>query len=137
MEYKTSKGEQKIIDILNQNRIYFEREKSFPGLKGKKNTLLRFDFVVYQNGKVFACIEFDGKQHYEFTPYFHKTRKNFLRQQEWDRRKNSYCIMNNIPLIRIPYWDLDILTFQRIFTEPSYRVKSKNHIDNQIWRMKR
>ena len=33
----TSKGEQKIIDILNANNISFKREVSFEDLKGIKN----------------------------------------------------------------------------------------------------
>ena len=38
--------------------------------------------------------------------------------------------MHNIPLIRVPYWDLDSLTLKQILTNPSYRVKDKYHIDS-------
>lgn len=38
--------------------------------------------------------------------------------------------MHNIPLIRIPYWDLEDLTLKKVLTEPSYIVKDKFHIDN-------
>lgn len=51
---------------------------------------------------------------------------------EWDRRKNSFCLMNNIPLIRIPYWDLEQLTLKKVLTEEKYRVKSKYHTDELI-----
>jgi len=40
--------------------------------------------------------------------------------------------MHKIPLIRIPYWDLEDLTLQKIFNEPSYLVKNKYHIDELI-----
>ena len=29
------------------------------------------------------------------------------KQQKYDNLKNEYCIKNNIPLIRIPYWEKD------------------------------
>lgn len=126
---QTSKGEQKIIDILNKNRVCFKREIIFEDLTGKKKVPLRFDFGIYRYGKLFCLIEFDGIQHYEYVKYFHKTTSQFKKQQEWDRRKNSYCIMHNIPLIRIPYWDLDTITLNSIFTNTDYRVKSKYHND--------
>jgi hypothetical protein len=37
--------------------------------------------------------------------------------------------MHKIPLIRVPYWDLEDLTLKKVLSEPSYRVKSKYHID--------
>lgn len=125
-----SKGEQKIINLLKRGGIKFKREVSFEGLVGRRKVQLRFDFAIYnKQGELQACIEFDGKQHYEYVPYFHKTISGFMRAQERDRIKNKFCLMNNVPLIRVPYWDLDILTLNRLFTEPSYRVLSKFHND--------
>jgi hypothetical protein len=37
--------------------------------------------------------------------------------------------MHNIPLYRIPYWQLEDLTFEKIFS-PINRVTIKYHIDN-------
>lgn len=128
----TSKGEEKLINIFRRNGIKFEREVSFEELVGKKKVPLRFDFALYQNGKLKALVEFDGRQHFEYVSHFHKTTSGFKRQQEWDRRKNSYCLMHNIPLIRIPYWDLEIITLKSILTNPLYRVISKYHNDNLI-----
>lgn len=73
MEFKTSKGEQKIINLLRRGGISFEREVSFNDLTGSGKNLLRFDFVIYKKGKPYICIEYDGRQHYEYVPYFHKT----------------------------------------------------------------
>ena len=126
---ETSKGEQKIIDILNRNKIKFEREISFEDLNGYKKVPLRFDFGIYHYGKLIACVEYDGKQHYEFVKFFHKNLSGFKKQQEWDRRKNKYCLMNNIPLYRVPYWQLEDLTLEKIFSSIN-RVKDKYHIDN-------
>lgn len=130
---KISKGEQKVIDILTQNKISFKREVSFADLKGKRNSYLRFDFAVFKNGRLYCLIEFDGQQHFQYTPYFHKKIGDFKRQQEWDRRKNSYCLEHGVMLIRIPYWDIDNLTLSSIFTTPQYRVTSRFHNDNLNW----
>ena len=54
---------------------------------------------------------------------------SFKRQQEWDRRKNKYCLMHGFPLIRVPYWDYANLTFESLFTNPAYRVCNKYHND--------
>lgn len=124
----TSKGEQKIINILQRNGITFRREVSFKGLNGEHGKPLRFDFLV-RDPKTMATflLEFDGKQHFEFTPYFHKKKADFHRQQAWDIKKNRFCLEHNIPLIRIPYWALDTLTWRDIISNPSYRVSCKNH----------
>ena len=36
---------------------------------------------------------------------------DFYIQQEHDKIKNQYCIDNNIPLIRIPYWEYDSIEY--------------------------
>jgi len=128
----TSKGEEKIIKILNQNNIQFKKEVSFKDLNGSKNTPLRFDFAIYRNNKLFCLLEMDGEQHFKFIKYFHKNVFNFYKSKEWDRRKNSYCLVRKIPLIRVPYWDLDKLTFKSLFSTPEYLVKNKYHNDYLI-----
>ena len=130
MTNKTSKGEQKLINLFRRGGIQFEREVIFDDLTGKKKVPLRFDFGLYKNGRLICLVEFDGRQHYEYIPYFHKNISGFKRQQEWDRRKNKYCLMHHIPLIRIPYWDLEDLTLKKVLFTPEYVVKDKFHIDN-------
>jgi hypothetical protein len=61
---ETSKGEQKIIDILKRNKITFEREVYFEDLNGYKKVPLRFDFGIFRYGKLVALVEYDGQQHY-------------------------------------------------------------------------
>lgn len=129
MNHKSSKLELKVEKILQQNNIFFKREVSFDDLNGCNNTPLRFDFVIYKNNNIFCIIEADGEQHFKFVKHFHKNIFGFKKSLEWDRRKNKYCLVHNIPLIRIPYWDYDTLTFKKIFTEPSYQVKTKYHND--------
>ena len=62
--------------------------------------------------------------------YFHKSRQDFLKAQERDRKKNSYALSHNIPLYRIPYFEIEnINTFQDILQD-KFLVKDKWHCDN-------
>lgn len=126
---KLSRGEEKIARILRDNKIAFKVEYSFPDLLGLKNIPLRFDFAVFQKGKLYCCIDYDGAQHFKYVKHFHKTPMGFRKAKEWDRRKNAYCLKHNIPFLRIPYWDYDKLTLQTIFSTPEYLVKNKFHND--------
>lgn len=124
----TSKGEQKVISILQKNHIQYRREVSFAGLVGEHGKPLRFDFLICDpKTRVKFLLEVDGKQHFVYTPHFHKKKSDFHRQQAWDVKKNRFCLENNIPLIRIPYWAIDTLTWLDIISNPTYRVRCKNH----------
>ena len=98
-----SKGENRICDLLNKNYIKFTREKTFPDLK---HGLFRFDFYIPNFKNSPAIIEYNGEQHYQFVKAFYRDRRDWLKQQEHDRRKISYCLANNIPIYIIPYWEL-------------------------------
>jgi hypothetical protein len=56
-DFDMSKGENKIIDILNRARIRFEREKTYSDLKHGK---FRFDFLIYLPGAD-CIVEFNGE----------------------------------------------------------------------------
>lgn len=127
---KMSKGEQKIASLLKAAHIQYKTEVSFKDLKGIKQPL-RFDFVIYYN-KRYCCIELDGQQHFMFTPRFHRSQLDFRRQKEYDIRKNKYCLSHNIPLIRIPYWALNDLTLDTIFSTPEFIVRTPYHNINLI-----
>ena len=43
-------------------------------------------------------------------------------------------MIHNIPLIRIPYWELDTLTFERIFT--CSRLSSNKQISQRLFNSK-
>ena len=117
-----SKYEDQVITILKQSRTKFLREKTFSDLK---NGLFRFDFYIPDLHGAPAIIEVDGEQH--FKPIY--GRQAFLKSQEHDRRKNSYCLANNIPLYRIPYWEIkNLKTIEDIFKD-NFLVKSRWHND--------
>ena len=100
-----SKGEEKIITLLQKGKYRFEREKRFSDLK---KGLYRFDFYVLRAGRP-VLIELNGAQHYEHVKKFHPTRAEFEGAKERDRRKISYALAKGIPLYIIPFWELENL----------------------------
>ena len=55
------------------------------------------------NEELNIAFEYDGKQHYHFVRYFHRTKKAFEEQKERDAKKDRLCGENGVVLIRIPY----------------------------------
>ena len=109
----TSKGEEKIRSILEENKIPFIVEKTFDSCRNPKtNRLLRFDFFVNNH----YLIEFDGKQHFEPTNFFTQD-FNFEESIERDKYKDSWCKENGIPLVRIPYTKLDSLNISDLMLQ--------------------
>lgn len=99
-----SKGEQRVRSYLEEEQIVFKQEYSFNGLLGVGGLPLRFDFAVFDGDNRFKLlIEYDGEFHYH---KIHEDRSLGV-QQVHDERKNKYCKDNNIPLLRIPYWEFD------------------------------
>jgi len=47
--------------------------------------------------------EYQGKQHYEYVPYFHRIKNAFEHQQKRDQKKYEICMKKDICLILIPY----------------------------------
>lgn len=54
------------------------------------------------------ALEYNGKQHYTYTPHFHKSKKDFFSQVHRDDWKRSRCRELGIRLIEIPYWVIDV-----------------------------
>lgn len=123
MVMNMSKYENKIMEILKAAKLSFYREKTFKDLK---RGLFRFDFYLQNYHGRPVIVEVDGEQH--FKPIY--GRQAFLKGQEHDRQKNSYCLANNIPLYRVPYWKIkDLKTINDIFTD-EHLVKDRWHNDN-------
>nr|WP_145401429.1 zinc-ribbon domain-containing protein [Paenibacillus xylanexedens] len=100
---REKKGEEATSKFLLIKSLNFSRQKRFDDCKFKRP--LSFDFAVYDTYNQLQClIEYDGHQH--FFPIMHwGGEKAFKLQQKKDKIKDDYCKANNIPLIRIPYWD--------------------------------
>lgn len=50
-----------------------------------------------------TCIEVHGEQHYEFIPFYHATKLNFLKAKKRDNEKKEWCEQNNITYVELPY----------------------------------
>lgn len=107
-----SSGETIIKSYFEDYKIPYRAEQKFADLVSPEGGYMRYDFAVLNNEKIIALIEFDGAQHYqEAGSYYNPTGS----VQIHDSLKNEYAKNHNIPLIRIPYWD--ILNIYKILDE--------------------
>lgn len=106
-----SRGEEKIIKILQENNIFFQTQKSFDSCKITKHPLF-FDFYIDNK----YLIEFDGKQHFKQEVGWGEPLEDI---QKRDNFKNQWCKNNNVPLIRIPYTRLNNLCLEDLLLETS------------------
>ena len=111
-------GEFNIIQILQQNNIKYYKEYCFP------NSLLRFDFALLdKDNNIYRLIEFDGEQHYEqnIKNSGWNTYEKYQYTLKNDLKKNQIAKDNNIPLVRIPYWERDNITL-KLLLEDKYLI---------------
>lgn len=92
------------------SRAYLERR--FPGFSFSKcrpdclrnpvteNYNLELDCY---NKDLKLALEYNGIQHYKFSPYFHRNKDAFLNQKYRDELKRRMCVENGIRLIEVPY----------------------------------
>lgn len=99
-----SSNEEKIIDILEDLEYSIEAQKRFDDCRDKYS--LPFDIYVKELN---LLIEYDGEGHYYPIPRGDMSKEEaeerLLIVQKHDSIKTQYCKENNIPLIRIPYWE--------------------------------
>lgn len=105
-----SRGEEKIYQLLTEANIAFNREQTFSDCRNPKtNKLFRYDFALLdENNQVSRLIEFDGEQHFRDAGW----KFDLEAIQANDQFKNNYAKEHDIPLIRIPYYDLKQLTLE-------------------------
>lgn len=97
---KESKGEKRISNFFDINNIFYIPQYTFEDCVGKKR-LLPFDFYLPEYN---ILIEYDGTIH--FLDKFNSP-KEFEEMKKRDTIKTKYCKDNNIPVLRIPYWDFN------------------------------
>ena len=118
---KFSHGEEKIAFLLKEANIPFifqwtTKNCIFPSTVCNA----RFDFYVDNK----YIIEFDGKQHFEYTGIGWDNEENFKETQRRDKYKNQWCKDNKIPLIRIPYTHINGIKLNDLKLETTtYLVK--------------
>ena len=111
---KGSQGEEKIQQLLQNNKLKYIKEYHFKDCKGTKGYTLPFDFYI---NNVYL-IEYDGIQHFEPIDFM-GGEDRFNEQIQYDKIKNEYCKSHNIPLIRIPYWHYDNLCIEDLKPDTS------------------
>ena len=103
---KSSKGEAIIENYCKNNYLKYISQYKTDKCIYKRS--LPFDFALFNNKKIIAIVEFQGKQHYEPVDFAGKgeewAKTQFRIIQKKDQIKREYCFCNNIPLIEIPYW---------------------------------
>lgn len=113
---KSSRGEIKICDILEEAGLNYTEEYSFPDLVSSSGRplQLRFDFAVFDDdGEVDFLIEYQGCQHYEARSKFGGA-KGLYRQKYNDNQKRIYCKAHGIKLVVIPYWEENLIDYDYI-----------------------
>lgn len=98
---KDSKGEMECRRVLEE---YFGRP--FPKQRPQfmKNTVTTRNLEIdCFNHDLRLGVEYNGIQHYQFVPHFHKNREDFMLQRYRDDMKKRLCQDNGITLISIPY----------------------------------
>lgn len=115
-----------IADLLSKNvgkpkkKISFESKgeiecrRAVEKLTGKTFPKVRPSFMLNEvsghpleldcyNDELKIAVEYNGKQHYEFIPYFHSNKEAFQNMKYRDYMKQKLCSENGVKLIIVPY----------------------------------
>lgn len=100
-----STGEMLIKNFLDKKGVHYKTEQKFPQLVGVGGGLLRYDFgILSEQGDLLYLIEFDGEQHFDEPGSLYNPDGLV---QVHDAMKNEFAKANRIPLLRIPYYELN------------------------------
>ena len=101
MLYKNENKCKDIIQLLTGKKFYKKKPKWLHGLE-----------LDGYNPSLKLAFEYNGEQHYNYKPFFHREGvHNLWEQQERDMLKRYLCKKNNIRLIVIPYWIKDLKSY--------------------------
>jgi hypothetical protein len=90
-------------EIYHSYRIL--EEVKLPGSTAThRKGVLYLDFYIPQIKKAF---EVHGQQHYDFSPFFHKSKADFVLSQAKDEDKIEWCRLNDIDIVILKYSDND------------------------------
>ena len=103
---KESKGEIECRRVLQKifKKPFSKYRPSFlrnPVTSGN-NSNFNLEIDCYNEELKLGC-EYDGIQHYKYTPYFHKNNEAFLNQKYRDELKKRMCKDAGVILIIVPY----------------------------------
>ena len=96
---------------LIDNKIKYKKEYRFDDCRNVNP--LPFDFAIFKdNDDVIGLVEADGAQHFEDTRFYSYNENGLEYRLRNDEIKDNYCKNNNIPLLRIPYWEFKYSTYE-------------------------
>ena len=78
------------------------------------STSLFADFFIPKQMKM---VEVQGEQHTNYTPFFHKDKRNFGKAKLRDKTKKEWCELNGIELIELSYAESDIEWQEKIWKQ--------------------
>lgn len=105
-----SKGESAINQWLTTHKINFISQYSHPEIFLQSGRKPSFDFAIFsKDNQLLALIEYQGKQHYEYSGYGWDNEENYQKTVSRDIQRRNWCQKLNIPLYEIPYWEFDNL----------------------------
>ncbi len=97
--HKTEIGLTKIVErIYGKDKVVTAWHPMWA--KNRKGVLYEFDIYIPDKN---LLIEYNGAQHYKYTPFFHKTKKAFQKQKTRDRTKKRMAERNGYTLVVIKY----------------------------------
>ena len=103
-------GERNVEACLKKHQIPYIKQFCFEQDKRKK-----YDFAIINDKKeVIRLVEFDGKQHFGKDGDLWFKSDSYEIRMKRDHIKNQYAKEQNIPLVRIPYWERDKITIDMI-----------------------
>jgi hypothetical protein len=103
---RINKTEEKCRTIIQ--RIYGRPFPSIrPSFLKSPMTKKNLELDCY-NEDLRIALEYNGQQHYTYTPHFNRSKKNFYSQVHRDDWKRKRCRELGIRLIEIPYWVVEI-----------------------------
>lgn len=105
---RQSHGEEEISKYFKSKNIVVEEQKTMNNPYNKSGYMFADFYLKYKDQEY--IIEFNGKQHYEYSPMFHVNGiEDFYKQQLRDRNLRKLCKEKNIVLIEIYYKQIQII----------------------------
>lgn len=90
-------------EIFHSYRIL--EEVKLPGSTAlHRKSVLYLDFYI---PSIKMAFEVHGEQHYEYSPFFHKSKADFLKAKARDEDKIEWCRINDIQIIVLNFKEND------------------------------
>ena len=93
----------KIIKELFPHDVFYEEIL----LKGSKKFNSKNLYADFLSKSQMMVIEVHGKQHYQYCPHFHGSKIEYAKALANDKRKEEWCILNDILYVPLSYKEND------------------------------